>query len=131
MAGSNTNLLTIFNDHFVEFIIDIHNVFPDDADILTAKNALIAIRKANPKLIVKIWLKYVATPYQNEILAGDIEFFVNKDYSNDLTRTGNPDQIMSSIDRLRGPVKQMNPTDQQKTMKYIQNLSKIAAMVPQ
>jgi hypothetical protein len=131
MAGSNTNLLTIFNDHFVEFITDIHNVFPDDADILTAKNALIAIRKANPKLIVKIWLKYVATPYQNEILAGDIEFFVNKDYSNDLTRTGNPDQIMSSIDRLRGPVKQMNPTDQQKTMKYIQNLSKIAAMVPQ
>lgn len=131
MAGSNTNLLTIFNDHFVEFITDIHNVFPDDADILTAKNALIAIRKANPKLIVKIWLKYVASPYQNEILAGDIEFFVNKDYSNDLTRTGNPDQIMSSIDRLRGPVKQMNPTDQQKTMKYIQNLSKIAAMVPQ
>jgi len=131
MAGSNTNLLTIFNDHFVEFITDIHNVFPDDADILTAKNALIAIRKANPKLIVKIWMKYVATPYQNEILAGDIEFFVNKDYSDDLTRTGNPDQIMSSIDRLRGPVKQMNPCDQQKTMKYIQNLSKIAAMVPQ
>jgi hypothetical protein len=32
---------------------------------------------------------------------------------------------------LRGPVKQMNPSDQQKTMKYIQNLSKIAAMVPQ
>jgi len=131
MAGSNTNLLTIFNDHFVEFITDIHNVFPDDADILTAKNALIAIRKANPKLIVKIWMKYVATPYQNEILAGDIEFFVNKDYSDDLTRTGNPDQIMSSIDRLRGPVKQMNHSDQQKTMKYIQNLSKIAAMVPQ
>jgi hypothetical protein len=131
MAGSNTNLLTIFNDHFVDFITDIHNVFPDDADILTAKNALIAIRKANPKLIVKIWTKYVASPYQNEILAGDIEFFVNKDYSNDLTRTGNPDQIMSSIDRLRGPVKQMNPSDQQKTMKYIQNLSKIAAMVPQ
>lgn len=131
MAASNTNLLTIFNDHFVDFITDIHNVFPDDADILTAKNALIAIRKANPKLIVKIWTKYVASPYQNEILAGDIEFFVNKDYSNDLTRTGNPDQIMSSIDRLRGPVKQMNPTDQQKTMKYIQNLSKIAAMVPQ
>jgi hypothetical protein len=131
MAGSNTNILTIFNDHFVEFITDIHNVFPDDADILTAKNALIAIRKANPKLIVKIWMKYVATPYQNEILAGDIEFFVNKDYSDDLTIAGNPDQIMSSIDRLRGPVKQMNPSNQQKTMKYIQNLSKIAAMVPQ
>ena len=130
-SNQNTNLLTIFNDHFVEFITDIHNVFPDDADILTAKNSLIAIRKANPKLIVKIWIQYVATPYQQEILSGNIEFFINKDYSNDLTRSNNSDQIMSSIDRLRGPVKQMTPNDQLKTMKYIQNLSKIAFMVPQ
>ncbi len=128
---NSSNMLTIFNDHFVEFITDIHNVFPDDVDILTAKNSLIAIRKANPKLIVKIWISYVATPYQNEILSGNIDFFINKNYTNDLSKTGNSDQIMSSIDRLRGPVRQMNPQDQQKTMKYIQNLSKIAFMVPQ
>ena len=35
---SNANLLTIFNDHFVEFITDIHNVFPEDPDILTGYN---------------------------------------------------------------------------------------------
>ena len=128
---TSSNMLTIFNDHFVEFITDIHNVFTDDVDILTAKNSLIAIRKANPKLIVKIWISYVATPYQSEILSGNIDFFINKNYTNDLSKTGNSDQIMSSIDRLRGPVRQMNPQDQQKTMKYIQNLSKIAFMVPQ
>lgn len=128
---TSSNLLTIFNDHFVEFITDIHNVFPEDVDILTAKNSLIAIRKANPKLIVKIWISYVATPYQNEILSGNIDFFINKNYANDLSKSSNSDQIMSCIDRLRDPVKQMNPGDQQKTMKYIQNLSKIAFMVPQ
>ena len=47
MSSSNTNLLTIFNDHFVEFISDIQSVFPEDPDILAAKNSLIAIRKAN------------------------------------------------------------------------------------
>jgi len=130
MSNPNNNMLTIFNDHFVEFITDIHNVFPEDADILAAKNSLIAIRKANPKLIVKIWIKYVATPYQDRIMAGDINFFIEKDYSNDLTRSSNPDQIMESIDRLRNPVKQMNHDNQQKTMKYIQNLCKIASMVP-
>jgi hypothetical protein len=129
MSNPN-NMLTIFNDHFVEFITDIHNVFPEDPDILAAKNSLIAIRKANPKLIVKIWIKYVATPYQDRIMAGDINFFIEKDYSNDLTRSGNSDQIMESIDRLRNPVKLMNPDNQQKTMKYIQNLCKIASMVP-
>ena len=130
MSNPNNNMLTIFNDHFVEFITDIHNVFPEDADILAAKNSLIAIRKANPKLIVKIWIKYVATPYQDRIMAGDINFFIEKDYSNDLTRSSNPDQIMESIDRLRNPVKQMNHDNQQKTMKYIQNICKIASMVP-
>ena len=130
MSNPNNNMLTIFNDHFVEFITDIHNVFPEDPDILAAKNSLIAIRKANPKLIVKIWIKYVATPYQDRIMAGDINFFIEKDYSNDLTRSGNPDQIMESIDRLRNPVKQMEPDNQHKTMKYIQNLCKIASMVP-
>jgi len=130
MSSSNTNLLTIFNNHFVEFLTDIQNVFPEDTDILTAKNSLVAIRKANPKLIVRIWIKYVANPYQDRIIAGDVNFFIEKDYANDLTRSGNAEQIMECIDRLRGPVKQMSPDNQAKTMKYIQNLCKLAHMVP-
>lgn len=125
-----TNLLSVFNDHFSEFVNDIQSVFPDDPDILTAKNALIAIRKANPKLLVKIWVKYVITPYKSQIDSGDINFFINKDYSSDLIKSDNADKIMESIDRLRNPVKQMSPENQVKTMKYIQNLSKLAVMIP-
>jgi hypothetical protein len=126
-----TNLVSVFNDHFSEFVSDIQSVFPDDADILTAKNALIAIRKANPKLLVRIWIKYVVTPYKQQIDAGDINFFITKDYSSDLARNDNADKIMESIDRLRNPIKQMSPENQTKTMKYIQNLSKLALMIPQ
>ena len=126
-----TNLVTVFNDHFSEFVDDIQSVFPDDTDILTAKNALMAIRKANPKLIVKIWTNYVCTPYKQQIESGNIEFFLTKDYSNDLSRNDNADKIMESIDRLRKPIKDMSPENQAKTMKYIQNLSKLAMLVPQ
>ena len=125
-----TNLLTVFNDHFTEFINDIQSVFPDDADILTAKNSLVAIRKANPKLLVKIWVAYVVSPYNAQIQQGDINFFIEKDYSQDLTKADNSAKIMEAIDRLRGPVKMMSPENQAKTMKYIQNLSKLALMVP-
>ena len=127
----NTNLVTVFNDHFAEFVNDVQSVFPDDADILTAKNALLAIRKANPKLLVRIWIKYVYTPYKQQIEAGDINFFLTKDYSTDLARNDNADKIMESIDRLRKPVKDMSPENQAKTMKYIQNLSKLATLIPQ
>lgn len=127
----STNLVTVFNDHFSEFVDDVQSVFPDDIDILTAKNALIAIRKANPKLIVKIWFKYVYSPYKEQIESGNVDFFISKDYSNDLSNNHNADKIMESINRLRKPIKDMSPENQAKTMKYIQNLSKLSLLVPE
>jgi hypothetical protein len=122
------NLLTAFNDHFVEFLSDIQRVFPEDVDILTAKNALLTIRKTNPKMIVKIWNKFIVGEYKKEIDAGDIDFFINKDYSKDIENSASSDKITESIDRLRNPVKQMSVEDQSKVMKYIQNLTKLATL---
>ena len=123
-----SNILSAFNDHFVEFVTDVNRVFPDDVDVLTAKNSLLAIRKANPKIIVKIWNTFIVGKYKNQIESGDIDFFINKDYGNDLVTNSNSDKIMESIDRLRIPVKNMNPEDQNKVMKYIQNLTKLATL---
>jgi hypothetical protein len=125
---SSPNFQSLFNDHFMEFVCAIQNVFPDDVDILTAKNALIAIRKANPKLLIKIWNTYIITPYKNEIDAGNIDFFLLKDYSNDLVNAGNSEKIMESINRLRSPVQQMNTEERKNVVKYLQNLSKLSAL---
>lgn len=125
------NILQLFNNHFVEFVNDIQSVFPEDVDILTAKNALIAIRKANPKLVVKIWSNYIVKTYKQQIDEGNIDFFINKDYTDDLTINDNASKIIESIDRLREPVKQMTLENQMKTMKYIQNLTKLSLMIPQ
>ena len=123
------NILTAFNEHFVEFVTDIQNVFPENVDVLTAKNSLLAIRKANPKLIVKIWNSYIVGKYIKEIEAGDISFFIDKDYSADFSVAQNSDKIIEGINRLREPVKQMTPDNQAKTIKYIQNLTKLAALI--
>jgi DNA polymerase/3'-5' exonuclease PolX len=120
--------LTAFNDHFVDFVTDIHNVFPDDVDVLTAKNSLLTIRKLNPKMIVKIWNTFIVGKYKKEIEAGDLSFFINKDYADDVSSAQNSDKIMESINRLRNPVKQMSVENQTKVMKYIQNLTKLSAM---
>ena len=123
-----SNILTAFNDHFLEFLNDVQSVFPEDNDILTAKNALFAIRKANPKMIVKIWKAFIADKYKTQILAGDIGFFISKDYSSDMATASGSDKIMESIDRLREPVKNMGPENQAKVMKYIQNLTKLSEL---
>ncbi len=123
-----SNILTAFNDHFSDFLNDIQSVFPNDADILAAKNSLVMIRKANPKMIVKIWKTFIADKYRSEIESNDITFFLSKDYSSDVSTAKNSDKIMESIDRLREPIKNMNPDNQAKVMKYIQNLTKLADM---
>ena len=123
-----TNILTAFNDHFEDFLNDIHSVFPEDNDILTAKNSLSLIRKANPKLLIKIWNNFIVGKYRSEIEAGNLAFFMEKDYSNDVSSINNSNQIMDAIDRLRAPVKLMSKENQEKTMKYIQNLSKLSAI---
>ena len=124
----SSNILTLFNDHFGEFINDIQSVFPEDVDILSAKNALLAIRKANPKMIVKIWNSFIVSKYRSEIELGNLDFFMNKDYSNDVSASQNSDKIMESIDRLREPIRNMGPENQAKVMKYIQNLTKLAEL---
>ena len=124
----SNNILTAFNDHFIDFVNDIQSVFPNDADILSTKTALMAIRKANPKMIVKIWNAFIVSNYKGEIEAGNLDFFINKDYSQDVSSAANSDKIMESIDRLRAPVKNMGPENQAKVMKYIQNLTKLAQM---
>ena len=124
-----SNILTAFNDHFFELVNDIQAVFPNDPDILSAKNALIMIRKANPKMIVKIWKSFIADKYRAQIEASDISFFLSKDYSSDVSNAQNSDKIMESINRLREPIKNMGPENQAKVMKYIQNLTKLCYLV--
>ncbi len=123
-----SNILIAFNDHFLEFLNDVQSVFPEDPDILTAKNALTAIRKANPKMIVKIWKAFIAEKYRDKIAAGDIGFFLDKDYASDVSNSQNSDKIIESINRLREPIRNMGPDNQAKAMKYIQNLTKLSEL---
>jgi hypothetical protein len=124
-----TNLIKAFNDHFFEFVDDVQNVFPDDVDILTAKNSFIFARKANPKLIVKIWKSCVVDKYRDEVVSGNIQFFIDKDYKNDVSESPYSDKITEAIDRLRKPVKNMDSVNQAKTVKYIQNLTKLSDLI--
>lgn len=125
---SAQQILTAFNDHFVEFVGDVQSVFPENPDILVAKNSLIAIRKANPKMIVKIWTTFVVGQYREQIERGDIDFFIDKDYSKDLASAESSSKIMEGIDRLRQPIKEMSHENRAKAVKYIQNLTKLACM---
>jgi hypothetical protein len=112
----------------MEFVSDIERVFPDDHDIVASKNAFISIRKINPKLIIRVWSEYVVGKYRSEIESGNIDYFINKDYTQDVMDSPNSKKIIMGIDRLRNPLKEMNEENKKKSMGYIQNLTKLCTI---
>ena len=119
------HILTTFNEHFIEFIDDIIIVFPDNSDLLAVKKSFINFRKINPKLIIGVFKRYVVDKYSDEIDSTNIDFFINKNYKNDLENNDNSFIIIKAIDKLRVPVKNMSNDNQIKVLKYLQNLKKI------
>jgi hypothetical protein len=115
-------LLTAFNTQFYDFLDDIESVFMNDNGIKRAKNALILIKKVNPALVIKLWYKYIVVNYESEIDSNNINFFIEKDYKNDLRYLNSSDDIMKHIDSLREPVRNMGESNQQKSFMYIKNL---------
>jgi len=125
MSNKKT-LLTAFNNHFLEFVNDIASVFPNNKDIKLSKNVVTTLKTANPRLIIRIWKEYVSDPYSKKIEEEDISFFIEKDYSNDVTYIESNGYIKKSIDRLREPIRNMGKENQDKSMKYMKNLTKLA-----
>ena len=121
-SSDKSLLLNAFNTQFFDFIEDIEHVFSEDSSIKKAKTALTLIKKVNPALIIKIWFTYVCTQYETEINSDNIDFFIEKDYKKDFIYISGSDNIMSNIDKLREPVRNMSKENQDKSFKYIKNL---------
>ena len=123
------NFTKIFNDLFFKLVNTVKDYFPNDPTINAAEKSLSAIRKMNPTLIYRVWVYYVDTPYKKEIQGSNIDFFVNKDYSEDLKDyTHDFKTISEAIDRFREPIKNMDKENQAIIMGYIQSLSKLVDM---
>jgi hypothetical protein len=121
-------ILTAFNDHFMQFVEDIKIVFPDNMDIATLHISLSSLRKLNPCLLIKSFKKHISGVYRTEIEKGNISFFIENDYKKVLNENGvqSANVLLEKIDCLRDPIRQMNKNDQDKIMKYLQNLTKLS-----
>ena len=122
----STQVIKIFNEIFFNFVNLISKTFPNDLDITIAKNKLYALKKINPKMFIKIWKKHITDKYKDSIEEGNIDYFIEKNYSDDLNKVNNSDRVMKSINRLREPIRKMNQSQQEMVMLFIQDLSKIS-----
>ena len=127
---NKTQLIDTFNNHFIEFLSDVERVFPDNTDITLARKTILKSNVLLPKLLLKLFTEYFVNVYSEQIDAGDLDFFVLNDYREKHGYKPDDDAwILNKIDCLREPIKNMGKANQAKAMKYIQNLSKISALL--
>jgi hypothetical protein len=119
--------LKAFNNQFEEFLEDVEMLFPNNRDIKTSKTGLLMLRKANPKKIVSVWYRYVCLKYEVEIENENLDYFLTKDYSSDLKMDeGASDKVMEGIDKIREPLRQLDPDNRKKTIQYLKNLNQLS-----
>ena len=119
-------LLRTFNSQFFAFLDDIITIIPDE-EIIKSKAYFETNKTLNPSLLNKIWFSYIESNYHHEILAGNIDFFLEKDYEADLVNLPNAKQIVNTIDTsLREPLKKMDATNRDHCKDHIILLSKLS-----
>lgn len=127
MSSQKSSLLSAFNTHLLELLEDLKTLYPNDINIKTAIRLVSTLKKANPKMIIKGWKGCVNDEYKNQVEAGDFDFFLNKDYDKDIGGELKPNssQILEAISLIKLKFRDMNDKNREKTIKYVQNLTKL------
>lgn len=120
-----------FNKLFLEFFDDIITVYPECKELRTAKMACERFRDLNGPNLIRMWYQSVYLPYRQEIEQGNVDFFLNKDYSGDVlssSSSSSSNAIMDKIEYVRSIIMDMSPQNKEHAAKYILHLSKLADM---
>ena len=124
-----TTILKAFNNQFEEFLDDLCVLFPDNSDIKTSYTGLSMLRKANPKMIISVWQRYICSKYEDEIEKENLEFFLTKDYTTDLKMdAGAANKVLDGIDKIREPLRHLETDNKKKAIQYLKNLNQLSKL---
>lgn len=122
-----STILKAFNNQFEELLDDIEIIFPDNNDIKTTKTGLLMMRKANPKMLVSVWYRYICMKYEKEIENENLEYFLTKDYSGDLNMDqGSASKVLEGIDKIRVPMRELQQENKKACIQYLKNLNQLS-----
>jgi len=118
--------LETFNNQLDEFIKDIKKVLPDHYDVKLGCHALTGLKILSKTLIINVWYERITLIYMDKINAKDYEFFLEKDYGQDLKDNNFAAQITSGINKIRNHLRELGTEDKETVLKYVENLCELS-----
>jgi predicted component of viral defense system (DUF524 family) len=132
MSSNKSVILKSFHKQLFDFLDDIISIMPDNKELVKSRVYFTTIKQANPTLIIKIWYQYILLPYRELIEGGNVDYFLDKDYTEDLQYIPYAADVLRIIDTsIRIPIKEMDAENKEKCVKYIQLLTKISEVYSQ
>jgi hypothetical protein len=124
---NKNQIIDTFNKHFLEFIMDVERVFPNDTDIMSSRKTLSKSLILMPKSLIRMFNDSFVAIYGNEIDNGDLNFFIENNYREKHGYKPTDDVwVLDKIDVLREPIKKMSDDDKSKVIQYLKNLKKLS-----
>lgn len=123
-----SQVLKGFNIHLFEFLDELIKIFPENMDIRTIKTFFELTKKGNATILIKAWNIYVNVPYGEKLENGDLDYFINKDYRDDLTQLSNSEDILRAIQQIREPLIDLSDESKIHSLNYLNNLNKLSGL---
>ena len=132
MHNPNHSILKAFTNHLIDLYDDLKRVYPNNVEVRNGRTWVEITKKVNPRLLITGWKEFLNDRYYEQIIEGEVNFFLNKNYTEELKLysggINNNKAYEDFIDDIKKKYMEMEEDNKKKTLKYIQNLCKLAAI---
>jgi len=127
------SILTAFNTQIINFLDETINLYPNDLDFSTFKNAILLLKKTNPRKIYELFNLYIDS-YRGKIMNRDETFFISECKYQEFTNyqeyyKNNSIDISHVIDKLKLYWTDLSDNNKDKIWKYLEILIKLGDMM--
>ena len=121
------NFKTVF-ENYLEYIEN--NIESQKSEVVYMKQVINLMLKFNKSGVLKIWFNYITVPYGKVILAGDFDFFTEKNYNEDLKDMdqSNISYILNTLEETKRLAKNIDEEKKKNIMEFNQQLTKLTIM---
>lgn len=112
-----------FNTTYFEFLEFIRIKSNENKEFIKFYNKNKILKKTNIKYIIKFWYRHITIPYYNNIINNDFDYFLNKDYSDEINLVENEykNNLIDSINFLKN--NNVSEDDKEKFYNFVKKIT--------
>ena len=107
-----------FNEVYFQFLKFIKmNMEYSNFKIFYRKNKF--MRETNPKFFIRTWYNRIGSKYHAQVMMRDISFFLNKNYEDDVSDSGESNMLLNYINKFKESYDTLNDEIKENFLNYI------------